>query len=81
MDKVGMVSSSKHVSAALFAELGGLVGDPVCTRVTNLGVDYTVGRAVRAPGKNRSAKVKQRAAPALRKARRLGKLGPTLGRK
>ncbi|CAK0813597.1 unnamed protein product [Prorocentrum cordatum] len=36
MDKVGMVSSSKHISAALSAELGDLVGDPACTRMTNL---------------------------------------------
>eukprot|EP00959_Pyramimonas_sp_CCMP1952_P185666 3881888-Pyramimonas_sp.AAC.1 len=64
-----MVSSSKHISAALSAELGDLVGDPACARMTNLGVEFTAGRAVRAPGRNRYSKAKQRAAAALRKAR------------
>ena len=81
MDKIGMVSSCRAVSAQLSNFLGPLVGDISRDRVTNLGVDYTAGRAVRAPGKGRSAKLKERAAAALRKTRRLARLGSMVGRK
>eukprot|EP00959_Pyramimonas_sp_CCMP1952_P034923 731386-Pyramimonas_sp.AAC.1 len=71
MDKIGLVSSSKVVADDLAFQLGPLVDGRACTRVTNLGANYTAGRALRAPGARRSAKLKQRAAAAYWKAKRL----------
>eukprot|EP00959_Pyramimonas_sp_CCMP1952_P077132 1612268-Pyramimonas_sp.AAC.1 len=58
--------------------LGPLVG-PACSRVTNVGSDFTAGRPLRSRG--RSAKLKARAAAALRKTRKFQGLQEALGRK
>ncbi|CAK0904509.1 unnamed protein product [Prorocentrum cordatum] len=78
MDKVGMISNSPDVSRKLTETLGPPVG-PACSRVTNLGSDFTSGRPVRSKG--RSAKLKSRAAATLRKTKKLKGFQQVLGRK